>query len=594
MPSPPFGAGFRTQHLGEITAAPGAVDCFEVLSDNFIGVGGPRRAMLERLRSDHPIVLHGVGLSIAGSAPLSEEYLHGLRELADRVAPAWLSDHLCWTSLGGHQSHDLLPVAHTAAVLDHVAERVERAQEILGRRLLLENPSAYVAFRDDEMGEAEFFVALCQRTGCGMLLDVNNLHVNAANLGIDAADYLATLEEGMVGYMHLAGHAVLPDVRIDTHDADVPEAVWALFGEAVRRFPAAGVIVERDDNLPAFAGLVAEVDRARALHAAAMARGAPFETPPSASSGRAEYPLRHMRSPVRAEEPLEPVEGGVSKHASAAGRNRWPELQGRFWTRLVDKPVAFDHRADARLDALLDDRRPVPAARGMRVYSDAYALNLRRALAVNFPALVRVVSAGDFERLTATYLCRHPPRGHDFRLLGADFAAFVRSCPFESDYGTDPGALADLVALEQAQLEVQDEIDEPAALSPESLAGVAPAGWEGARVGFVRALRLVRASHDVLPAIEAVGRGEIPERPRAGGVAYLVYRAGTKVCTERLDAAAATVLDALLAGRTLGTACAAAAGDGGDEAAAAADAARLLVMAAARGLVQRLELPATA
>lgn len=570
MPTPPFGAGFRTQHFDDIAARPGAVDWFEVLSDNFIGVGGPRRAMLERLRSDHPLLLHGVGLSIAGSELLSGDYLNGLRDLAAWVDPVWVSDHLCWTALGGHQSHDLLPIAYTEELLGRVAERVARVEEILGRRLLLENPSAYVAFRDAEMDEADFLAALCRRTGCGVLLDVNNLYVNAANLGIDAAAYLAKLDAGMVGYMHLAGHAVLPEVRIDTHDTDVGEPVWKLFDSAVRRFPAAGVIVERDDNLPSFAGLVAEVETARARHAAA-------------------HPLGFKRGAAESTATPDTRRIPAAARQSAGGRLRWRDLQSRFWASLVGGPIASDCSSAAQLGEFLDEGRPVAATRGMRVYRDAYALTLRRALAVNFPALARVLTGADFDRLAAAYIRRHPPRGHDFRSLGADLAAFVRCHDFAADYGVEPGALADLAALEQAQLEVQDEIDEPHVLPPESLAAVAPDDWEEARVGFVRGVRLVRASHDVLPAVEAVARGETPARPAAEDVAYLVSRAAGRVCTERLAGAAAAVLEGLMAGRTFGSACAAATPDGTDEASVAEEAARLLVKAAARGLVQTLE-----
>jgi uncharacterized protein (UPF0276 family) len=571
MPSPPFGVGFRTEHFADLVAGRAAVDCLEVLSDNFIGIGGPRRGMLERLRADYPIVLHGIGLSIAGVDPLSEEYLEGLRALAEWLQPAWVSDHLCWTALGRHESHDLLPVACTAEVLDHVAGRVDRVQDFLGRRLLLENATAYVAFRDQEMGEAEFLAALCRRTGCGVLLDVNNLYVNAMNLGVDAAAYLDALEPETVAYMHLAGHAVLPDVRIDTHDADVPAAVWDLFGTAVRRFRDAGVIIERDDNLPALVDLIAEVDRARARHVAAIA------------ATRQAGGIPHSARP-------ELVEGRVECLQPAA--NQWSQLQREFWARVAGKPAGFDHRTDTGLGAFLEDTLPVAAARGMQVYSDAYAVSLRRALAVNFPALARVVTAADFERLAAEYLGRHPPRHHDFRRLGSELAAFVRSHRFAADYGVAAAALADLAALEQAQLEVQDEIDEAAGIAPECLAAVAPDVWEGLRVEFVRALRLVRASHDVLPVAEAVGRSENPDRPAVASVAYLVYRAGGKVCTERIGPAVADVLEALLAGHSFGSACAAVAGNGADETDVAVEAARVLVQAAARGLVKSLEIRA--
>jgi hypothetical protein len=549
MTPPLFGVGYRTQHADAIARAPGAADWLEVVSDNFIGVGGPRRAQLEKLRAERPLALHGVGLSIAGSAPLDAGYLAGLRELAERLEPAFVSDHLCWTALGGFQSHDLLPVAFTEEVLRHVAERVARVQDALGRRLLLENPSAYVAFRARDLDEASFLAALFHATGCGVLLDVNNLYVNAENLGVDAARYLATLPAESVGYMHLAGHAVLSDVRIDTHDAEVPGAVWELFEAAARRFPDASVIIERDEQIPGYEALVAEAEQARARHRAALA-GARSDTSP------------------------EPV---AIQSARASTSMPWPQLQEDFWSRLVDKPLGFAHE-DA--GALLEEGLPVRAARGMRVYSDAYAASLRAALATNFAALARVISPADFDRLAADYLRARPPRGHGFQALGAGLADFVREYRFANDYGVAHAVLAELVALEQAQLEAQDAPDAGEPITPEELAAIEPDAWEDARFGLAPALRMVRATHDVAPVVEAVAEGKDPERPAAGEVVYLVYRAGQGVRTERLDAHEAALLEALMAGASFGEACA-----GGEREAEAG--ARLLVLAATHHLLTR-------
>jgi len=560
-----FGVGFRTQHAAEIARAPRAVDWFEVLSDHYLGVGGVRRRLLERLRGAHPVALHGVSLSIAGSEPLDDTYLEALRALAAWVEPLFVSDHLSWTALGGHESHDLLPVACNAEVLAHVATRVERVQERLGRRLLLENASAYVAFRAREMEEADFLAELCRRTGCGVLLDVNNLVVNAANLGCDPKRALAVLPADAVGYLHLAGHAVLPDVRIDTHDADVPSAVWALFEEAARRFPGAGVIIERDDRIPELAVLAAEAAEARARHAAARRSGRESGDAPG-------------RDPLAAE----------SKNVPASvPAPSWGQLQRELFSRIVDTPLGRE-RDD--LGGLLDETLPVRAARGLRVYSDAYTKSLTSALATNLAALARVISPADFERLASAYLRAHPPRGFDYVRLGRHLAGFVRGFAFASDYGVSREVLAELVALEQAQLEVQDAPDAERFVAAEALAGLAPGAWEELRVAFAPAYRVVRAGHDVAAVIEAVARGEVPARPAPGALAWLVRRAGDGVSTERLAAHEAALLEALCAGRSFGAACAAALATGGADAArVAADAARRLVEAAAAGLVTRVE-----
>jgi uncharacterized protein len=546
-----FGVGFRTQHAAEIARDPGPVDWFEVLSDHYVGAGGARRALLARLRESRPVALHGVSLSIAGTEPIDPDYLDGLAALAAWVEPRFVSDHLCWTALGGRESHDLLPVACTEAVLTHVAARVAHVQERLGRRLLLENASAYVAFRAREYEEADFFAELVRRTGCGVLLDVNNLVVNAANLGSDPERALEALPAGAVGYLHLAGHAVLPDVRIDTHDAAVPAAVWSLYEAAVQRFPHAGVIVERDDEIPPYAELVAEVEEARARHAASASLEE--RLPAGSQAGR---------SPARSE-------------PKASEGNSWPELQREFFARIVDQPLG---REQADLGSLLDESLPVRAGRGLRVYSDAYTVSLRRALATNFAALARVLAPADFERLAGAYLRAHPPRGFDFVRLGARLSAFVAGFDFASDYGVPRAVLAELAALEQAQLEVQDAPDPERAVAPEALAALSPEDWERVRFRFAPAFRVVRAGHDVAPVIDAVAGGRDPARPMAGAVAYLVSRAGEGVRTERLSAREADTVEALLTGASLREACA-------DDEAAAEAAARRLVAAAAAGLL---------
>ena len=554
MQAPLFGVGFRTPHAGEIAREPGRVDWFEVLSDHYLGVGGARRALLERLREAHPLALHGVSLSIAGTEPLDAAYLDGLAALARWTEPLFVSDHLCWTAVGGHESHDLLPVACTRAVLDHVAARVAHAQERLGRPLLLENASAYVAFRARELDEIDFLAELVRRTGCGVLLDVNNLIVNAANLGSDPRRALERLPAAAVGYLHLAGHAVLPDVRIDTHDAEVSDSVWRLFAETARRFPHAGVILERDDQLPAYAALVAELDEARSRHAAALA------------SVEASDPANAARSEPQASEVIQ-VQG-------------WREIQRDFFARIVDQPLG---REQPDLGALLDETLPVRAARGLRVYSDAYTASLRSALATNFAALAAVISADDFERLAAAYLRAHPPRGFDYLRLGARFPAFVAGFDFRADYGVPRAVLAELAALEQAQLEVQDAPDPASAVAPAELAALEPEAWERVRFRFAPALRVLRATHDVAPVVEAVASGKDPVRPEAGEVAYLLLRVGAGVRTERLEPHAAAVLEALLAGASFRAAC-------GDDPSAAESAARHLLSAAAAAALAAVDL----
>jgi uncharacterized protein (UPF0276 family) len=265
-PSLGFGLGLRREHFADLLAAPPAgVDWFEAISENFMVAGGKPLAVLEHVRRDFPLVLHGVSLSIGGVDPLNEDYLDRLAALVDRFEPAWVSDHLCWTGVDGVNLHDLLPLPYTAESLVHVADRVRRVQDRLRRRLVLENPSTYLTAAHNDMAEWEFLAALAEQADCLLLLDVNNVYVSACNHGFDPQRYLAAIPPARVAQLHIAGHSDVGGFRIDTHDAPVCEAVWALYAQAARRFPRAATLLERDANIPPLPELIGELDRARTL-----------------------------------------------------------------------------------------------------------------------------------------------------------------------------------------------------------------------------------------------------------------------------------------------------------------------------------------
>jgi len=247
------------------------VDWFEVITENFLVEGGNPRRVLRAVREHRPVVLHGVSLSIGSTDPLDEHYLAEVAALCSEIEPAFVSDHLCWTSLGGHNTHDLLPLPYTEEALAHVADRVCEVQERLGRRILLENPSSYAVFTGAELGEAAFLAELARRADCGLLLDLNNVYVSCTNHGWDPSAYLAALPADRIGYVHVAGHSQGGDLLIDTHDTPVCDPVWALYAEASRRFGTLATCLERDDDIPALAILVTELARARAIAADAEA-----------------------------------------------------------------------------------------------------------------------------------------------------------------------------------------------------------------------------------------------------------------------------------------------------------------------------------
>lgn len=263
------GIGLRAEHCVEFTRTRPAVGFIEVHSENYFGRGGKPWHYLELARRDYALSLHGVGLSIGSTDPLSETHLQRLRELIARLQPALVSEHLCWSSVGGVHANDLLPLPCTGAALAHVVARIQRVQESLGRTILIENVSSYVEFANSAMPEAEFVAEVVRRSGCGLLLDVNNVYVSANNHGFDAQAYLDTIPRAAVQEIHLAGFVAREidgeRILIDTHSAPVADTVWALYRRALQRFGAVPTLIEWDAKLPPLAGLLAEARKADAL-----------------------------------------------------------------------------------------------------------------------------------------------------------------------------------------------------------------------------------------------------------------------------------------------------------------------------------------
>jgi hypothetical protein len=265
-----FGLGLRKPHYAEFLEHRIAVDFVEVISENFMVDGGRPRHILRAVRERYPVALHGVSMSVGSAEGVDRAYLARLRALADDIEPLFVSDHLCWTRTGGFNSHDLLPLPYTDEALDVVGANVAIAQDVLGRAMLIENPSSYVAFGNSTMTEWEFLDALCARTGCGLLLDVNNVFVSAANHGFDARDYLDGIPADRVRQIHLAGHSQGEALLIDTHDSPVCASVWDLYAHVLPRLGPVATMIERDDDIPALHELLAELGQARAIGAAAQ------------------------------------------------------------------------------------------------------------------------------------------------------------------------------------------------------------------------------------------------------------------------------------------------------------------------------------
>jgi uncharacterized protein (UPF0276 family) len=262
-----FGLGLRTEHYQHVLDNKPDVDWFEILSENYMVAGGKPLYNLDTIREDHEMVMHGVSLSIGSTDPLNKDYLRDLKALLERVQPQWLSDHLCWTSVDGTNSHDLLPLPYNEATINHVAERVRQVQDYLGRQILLENLSSYVTYNESEMPEWEFFNEIASRADCLVLLDINNIFVSAHNHHFDPIDYIKGMDGERIMQFHLAGHSYSGDMIIDTHDHDVCNDVWDLYKKALEHYGAVSTMIERDDNIPEFSVLRQELSVAEKIAA---------------------------------------------------------------------------------------------------------------------------------------------------------------------------------------------------------------------------------------------------------------------------------------------------------------------------------------
>ncbi len=260
-----FGLGLRTEHYQYVLDNKPDIDWFEILSENYMVPGGKPLDNLDKIRADYPMVMHGVSLSIGSTDPLNKTYLKQLKQLATRVEPHWISDHLCWTSVDQVNSHDLLPLPYNETTIEHVAARIRQVQDYLGRQLLIENLSSYVTYNESEISEWEFLNEIARRADCWILLDINNIFVSAHNHHFEPIDYIKGIDIDRVMQFHLAGHSYNGSMIIDTHDHDVCDPVWDLYAKALQHFGAVSTMIERDDNIPEFTELHNELKTAETI-----------------------------------------------------------------------------------------------------------------------------------------------------------------------------------------------------------------------------------------------------------------------------------------------------------------------------------------
>lgn len=542
-----YGIGLRPQHFPSFLASPpSSIDWLEIVSENYMGTGGRARHVLEQLRARYPIATHGVGLSIAGPDPLDHLYLKQLRELVSWLEPQLVTDHLCWTSWQGHHSYDLLPFPLNDASLDHIVARIHHVQEYLGRTLLFENPSCYIDFHSSTYSEPEFLAALCQRTSCGLLLDLNNCVVNSRNLGWDPQAYLDLLRPETVQQFHLAGHSVEADISIDTHDHAVPEAVWQLYEQAVQRFPDAGVLLEWDDKIPSLEAMEEELSIAR--------RRAP--------TGRSTA----VRVPARA---------AARRGDDATDLHKEQQL---FFHSIL-------HPEDG--ESFLPSLRSTPAGagRGLKVYQFAYPARLSDVLKNTFPSLAYILEDELFGAVAAHYFQSQKPQHFSINYVGAALPRFLREVPSPFAFGVPQEAIAALAAFDWAHYELL--ISPPPSgplLSPETLMQWGAEAWEEQRFQLTGEAKVLCLDWPMFDVWTAIQEERIPDPPEPQPEVCLFKR--TREGHIRVEVLASPALYLLLSqGSDLAGCVALCAAD--NEEAAVQEVLSLLLMLAREGLLQK-------
>lgn len=517
LPNLGDGVGLRDVHFRHLLATSPetwGVDWFEIVSENFLDDHGFAAHVLDHVAAHRPVVMHGVSLSIGSTDPLDTGYLRKLAALADRVRPAWISDHLCWTGVNGVVSHDLLPMPLTRRSLAHVAGRVRAVQDRLGRPLILENPSTYLEFGVSEIPEWEFLAALAEATGCGLLLDVNNVFVSAFNHGFDAVAYVENLPAEHIVQVHLAGPSDQGSHLLDTHDRPVPDEVWGLYALAQQRTGGVATLLEWDADIPPFADLVAELAKAADVRAAAL----PI-------TGQADPPVA-MPAPATV---------AASAHRPASRAETGPQLPDlQEWMLSACTAADADPDPSGPVLAVRDVVRASgrqSAGERLGVYARGYLARLLGCLRAEFPVLHALVGDQVFDLFGQAYIAACPPRSYTLFDLGAGFPGFLaetRPRPLGPPGSSDalPAALG---RLERARLEARcaPGVETDPAHAP--IDPVAVMTMPDLVVRTPGSLRLLRLDFALLDALAAADRGERPDLPAAADTRYAVARSRYRV-----------------------------------------------------------------
>ena len=535
------GVGLRSPHYPVITETWPSMDWFEAVSENYMDTGGRPIHILEKVRQHYPIALHGTALSIGSVDPLNPDYLARLKKLIERIDPFIVSDHLCWSGAEGEVLHDLLPLPFTEESIRHVVSRVERVQEGLGRRILLENVSTYVTYRHSTMPEWEFLVEVTKRSGCGILLDLNNIYVNATNHQFDPYEYLRNIPAELVGQFHLAGHTDMGTFLFDTHSATVIEPVWDLYRDALRRFGLVSTLIEWDENIPPFDELAAEAERARAIyceHDHFVTMGIP-------------------NVEARFTAPRERVKGGMNPAPTA--EVSLPQIERWFKSKIQPvtpspqpSPLKGRGKGEGWQDVILNPQGGVAGAERLAVYANGYLARIAESLKEAYEAVHHIIGTEKFLELCEGYARRYPSRSYNLNYAGRYFPEFLRTALT----GAPLPFLPDLAQLEWLLWEAFHSF-EGTPLDPSQIGDISMEDWEHCQIVFQPSVRVFGSDWQVLDLWLNRHKPcpEIQPEERRKSERVLIGRKEDQVRCEYLDENQYRLLEGLLAGKNLGAVC---------------------------------------
>ena len=524
-----FGLGLRTPHYGDFLAAPQAVDWLEIITDNFLVEGGKPLVMLDTIRRDYPMAMHGVAMSIGAAGGLDTVYLRKVKALADRVQPLWVSDHLCWTGPGPEQLHDLYPLPYTDEAAHLVVTHIRQAQDLLQRQLVLENVSSYIDFQHDAASEWQFLAYIAQTADCKLLVDVNNIFVSSVNHRFDPLDYLRGLPAERVQQIHLAGHTDHGTYLVDTHDHPVTDAVWNLYAHACQQFGPVATMIERDDHIPPLPTLLDELAVARSLAHMAFANTKPVPQP-------------HRESAMPTWCPDLAVATGATGEAPSL-----TQLQRSLGDFILERTTPATEAAPVHTQV-----RQVPGVdttQRLGIYHHAYRARLAEVLADSFTKTNLYMGSDTFAQDATAFAVHHPPLARSLNRYGAGFAAFLAR-----QYPDNP----ELFELAQLDWDLRTRFDTPdaPALTPQTaqLPGATQAPpWLTATAPLHPSLLLRSVTTNVATLWRAIDTDDnVPQVQHHAQPQWLaIWRKGLQPHFQSLDPTEATFLTHLLAGNTI-------------------------------------------